>query len=173
MTSLRAAVDPELAERRRLRAELGVFLGRTTGHPESRTVLNHQAHTHGGPFATEAHQVRGQLVAYVTDLIGTAAREARARHTTGADHEAATHHADEAHRTGTPGPAARTRRRASRSSPTGASACPRTPWWARRRNWRAGPTRRPGRQAKEATSALMDLARTGLGRLVDGARWSP
>jgi AcrR family transcriptional regulator len=173
MTSLRAAVDPELAPERQLRAGLAAFFGHTTRHPESWTVLHHQAHTHGEPFATEAHQVRGQLVGYVTDLIGTAAREARARHTTGADHEAATREAHEAHRTrdtgarradAPPGFPEFTDRDLAMLAHALVGAAEELAGWA---------NETPGATAKEATSALMNFAWTGLGGLIGGARWSP
>ncbi|MGQ4516368.1 TetR family transcriptional regulator [Streptomyces sp. DW26H14] len=163
MTALRAAVDPDLSAEEQLRAGLTAFFEHTTGHPESWTVLHRQAHTHGEPFATEAHRVRARLVAYVTGLIGTAAREAYAA---GPDarkgDDARTGHDGADHE---PAPATDfTDRDLGALAHALVGAAEELAAWANTTE---------GASAREATSALMNFAWTGLGGLLTGARWTP
>lgn len=76
LTAVEAGVDPGLPADRRLWAGLTAFFTHTARHPDGWAVLHHQARTQGEPFAAEATKTRDELVAYVTGLIGPAAREA-------------------------------------------------------------------------------------------------
>ncbi|WP_262387081.1 TetR/AcrR family transcriptional regulator [Streptomyces sp. TRM49041] len=60
---------------RRLWAGLTAFFRHTSGNPDGWAVLHRQAHTHGEPFAAEVATLREEVVAFVTELIGEAARE--------------------------------------------------------------------------------------------------
>jgi AcrR family transcriptional regulator len=214
MAALRSAADPGLAPEGQLRAGLTAFFEHTTRHPDSWIVLHRQAHAHGDPFAAEAHEVRAQLVAYVTDLIGAAAREARSAaaldHGTApaapvegrtpaarvegrsaaapdegrAPDRAPASDAPDAARLRSDSPNSFNSPLSSPSSPPPVS--PRHTDFterdlgalahalvgaaeelARWTNETAGAT------AREATSALMNFAWTGLGGLLAGARWTP
>ncbi|MFF7713379.1 TetR/AcrR family transcriptional regulator [Streptomyces sp. NPDC087659] len=75
VAAVRAAVDPGLPADRQLWEGLTAFFGHTTEHPDAWAVLHRQARTHGEPFAAEVAVMRDEIVAFVTGLIGAAARE--------------------------------------------------------------------------------------------------
>ncbi|MET9727160.1 TetR/AcrR family transcriptional regulator [Streptomyces zaomyceticus] len=72
-----AVVDPGAPPDERLWAGLLAFFTYAAEHPDSWTVLNRQARTHGEPFAGEAARMRDEIMAFVAGLIGEASREAR------------------------------------------------------------------------------------------------
>ncbi|MEG8280014.1 TetR/AcrR family transcriptional regulator [Streptomyces sp. AHA2] len=74
--AVRAGVRPELPADRQLWEGLGAFFAHTAEHPDAWSVLHLQARTHGEPFAAEVSAMRAEIVAFVTQLILAAAREA-------------------------------------------------------------------------------------------------
>ena len=74
--AVQAEMEPGLAADRQLWAGLRAFFRHTAENPEGWAVLHQQARTDGEPFVTEADVLREEIVAFVTELIGTAAREA-------------------------------------------------------------------------------------------------
>ncbi|WP_351226760.1 TetR/AcrR family transcriptional regulator [Streptomyces sp. NPDC002133] len=74
--AVRAAVEPGLPADRQLWEGLAAFFRHTAEHPDAWAVLHRQARTHGEPFAAEVAVMRDEIVAFVTGLIGAAAREA-------------------------------------------------------------------------------------------------
>jgi len=74
--AVRAGVMPELPADRQLWEGLRAFFTHTAQNPDGWAVLHLQARTHGEPFATEVTAMREELVAFVTQLIAVAAREA-------------------------------------------------------------------------------------------------
>ncbi|MEU6058517.1 TetR/AcrR family transcriptional regulator [Streptomyces sp. NPDC047097] len=82
VAAVRAGVDgadgePCLSADGQLWAGLTAFFTHTAEHPDGWAVLHQQARTHGEPFAAEVAAMRDELVAFVTGLIGVAARDAR------------------------------------------------------------------------------------------------
>ncbi|MEU2133403.1 TetR/AcrR family transcriptional regulator [Streptomyces sp. NPDC018352] len=71
-----AGAEPGLPADRQLWSGLRAFFTHTAEHPDGWAVLHRQARTHGEPFAGEVTAMRDELVAFVTELIGAAAREA-------------------------------------------------------------------------------------------------
>lgn len=74
--AVRAGVDTGSPADRQLRDGLRAFFTHTAQHPDGWSVLHLQARTHGEPFAAEVAAMRAELVAFVTQLIAVAAREA-------------------------------------------------------------------------------------------------
>ncbi|KPI06250.1 transcriptional regulator, TetR family [Actinobacteria bacterium OK074] len=74
--AVRGGVRPELPADRQLWDGLGAFFTHTAEHPDGWAILHFQARTHGEPFAAEVAGMRCELVAFVTELILAAAREA-------------------------------------------------------------------------------------------------
>lgn len=74
--AVRAGVDTGSAADRQLWDGLRAFFTHTAHHPDGWSVLHLQARTHGEPFAAEVAAMREELVAFVTQLIVVAAREA-------------------------------------------------------------------------------------------------
>ncbi|MDH2391741.1 TetR/AcrR family transcriptional regulator [Streptomyces sp. HNM0663] len=74
--AVRAGVEPGLPADRQLWTGLAAFFTHTAQHPDGWAVLHRQARTHGEPFAAVVTAMRDELVAFVTTLIGAAAREA-------------------------------------------------------------------------------------------------
>ncbi|QIY97572.1 TetR/AcrR family transcriptional regulator [Streptomyces sp. S1D4-11] len=75
-TAVRAGVQSGLPADRQLWAGLRAFFTHTADNPDGWAVLHRQARTHGEPFAAEVAAMREELVAFVTQLIVVAAREA-------------------------------------------------------------------------------------------------
>ncbi|MGX1271645.1 TetR/AcrR family transcriptional regulator [Streptomyces phaeoluteigriseus] len=74
--AVRAGVDTGLPADRQLWDGLLAFFAHTGRHPHAWSVLHIQARTHGETFAAEAAAMRAEIVAFVTQLIVVAAREA-------------------------------------------------------------------------------------------------
>ncbi|MFJ1602881.1 TetR/AcrR family transcriptional regulator [Streptomyces sp. NPDC088253] len=74
--AVRAGVQSGLPADRQLWAGLRAFFTHTAENPDGWAVLHRQARTHGEPFAAEVAAMREELVAFVTQLIVVAAREA-------------------------------------------------------------------------------------------------
>ncbi|MFF9125761.1 TetR/AcrR family transcriptional regulator [Streptomyces sp. NPDC014889] len=74
--AVRDGVRPGLPADRQLWEGLRAFFTHTARHPEGWAVLHLRARTHGEPFAAEIAAVRAEIVAFVTELIIVAAREA-------------------------------------------------------------------------------------------------
>ncbi|MFF3460891.1 TetR/AcrR family transcriptional regulator [Streptomyces sp. NPDC001984] len=74
--AVRAGVGPGLPADRQLWDGLQAFFEHTAEHPDGWSVLHLQARTHGEPFAAEVAAMREEIVAFVTELILVAAREA-------------------------------------------------------------------------------------------------
>ncbi|MFD4599137.1 TetR/AcrR family transcriptional regulator [Streptomyces sp. NPDC058464] len=74
--AVRTGVDRELPADRQLWDGLRAFFTYTAEHPDGWSVLHIQARTHGERFASEVAAMREEIVAFVTQLIVTAARAA-------------------------------------------------------------------------------------------------
>ncbi|GGJ57124.1 TetR/AcrR family transcriptional regulator [Streptomyces brasiliensis] len=74
--AVRTGVRPDLPADRQLWDGLQAFFAHTAEHPDGWSVLHLQARTHGDPFAAEVRAMREEIVAFVTELIVVAAREA-------------------------------------------------------------------------------------------------
>lgn len=74
--AVRAGVRTDLPADRQLWEGLLAFFAHTLQNPDGWAVLHLQARTHGEPFAAEVTAMREELVAFVTQLIAVAAREA-------------------------------------------------------------------------------------------------
>ncbi|MER7109247.1 TetR/AcrR family transcriptional regulator [Streptomyces sp. NPDC000229] len=72
----RDAAEPGPSADRQLWAGLTAFFTHTAEHPDGWAVLHQQARTHGEPFAAEVAAMRDEIAAFVTGLIGEAARDA-------------------------------------------------------------------------------------------------
>ncbi|MGX1542789.1 TetR/AcrR family transcriptional regulator [Streptomyces adustus] len=77
--AVQSGVRPGLGADRQLWDGLRAFFTHTAQHPDAWSVLHLQARTHGERFAAEVTTMREEIVAFVTRLIGAAAREARPR----------------------------------------------------------------------------------------------
>lgn len=143
LTAVAAAVDARLPADEQLWAGLLAFFTHTAEHPDGWAVLNRQARTHGEPFASEAAQMRDEIVAYVGTLIGAAAKEThRATHR---DPELA-------------------ERDVAGLSQALVGAAESLAGWA---------NETPGMTAWESAATLMNFAWAGLGNLMKHERWSP
>ncbi|MES5824366.1 TetR/AcrR family transcriptional regulator [Streptomyces sp. RG80] len=74
--AVRSGVRTEQPADRQLWDGLLAFFSHTAQHPDAWSVLHLQARTHGEPFAGEVAAMREEIVAFVTQLIVVAAREA-------------------------------------------------------------------------------------------------
>ncbi|MFE7928287.1 TetR/AcrR family transcriptional regulator [Streptomyces sp. NPDC057456] len=74
--AVRTGVRTDLSADRQLWDGLRAFFAHTAEHPHAWSVLHLQARTHGEPFAAEVTAMREEIVAFVTQLIVVAAREA-------------------------------------------------------------------------------------------------
>ncbi|WP_171112575.1 MULTISPECIES: TetR/AcrR family transcriptional regulator [unclassified Streptomyces] len=74
--AVRAGVRRELPADRQLWDGLLAFFTHTAQHPDDWSVLHLQARTHGEAFAAEVTAMRADIVAFVTQLIVEAARDA-------------------------------------------------------------------------------------------------
>ncbi|WP_434594635.1 TetR/AcrR family transcriptional regulator [Streptomyces sp. A5-4] len=73
--AVRAGVEPGDSADRQLWHGLRAFFTHTAESPDGWAVLHNQARTHGEPFAAEVATMREEIIAFVTYLIGAAARE--------------------------------------------------------------------------------------------------
>ncbi|MEU8871598.1 TetR/AcrR family transcriptional regulator [Streptomyces javensis] len=145
VTAVRAAVERNAPADRQLWSGLSGFFAHTAEHPDGWTLLHVQARTQGRSFAREVVAMRAEIVEFVTQLIGAAAREqargaARARTLAGTEVSGLAH------------------------ALVGAAES-LADWTA---DGRAG-----GPSAKEAAATLMNFAWAGLGNLLQGQGWSP
>lgn len=76
MEAVRAGVEPDLPADRQLWTGLRAFFEHTADNPDAWAVLHQQARSQGEPFVGEVAVLREEIVAFVTGLIGAAAREA-------------------------------------------------------------------------------------------------
>ncbi|MEU5280726.1 TetR/AcrR family transcriptional regulator [Streptomyces asoensis] len=76
VAAVRTGVRTDLPADRQLWDGLLAFFAHTAAHPHAWSVLHLQARTHGEPFAAEVAAMREEIVAFVTQLIVVAAREA-------------------------------------------------------------------------------------------------
>ncbi|MFE6287921.1 TetR/AcrR family transcriptional regulator [Streptomyces sp. NPDC057877] len=76
VAAVRSGIAPDLPADRQLWDGLLAFFTHTARHPDAWTVLHLQARTHGEPFAAEVSALRAEIVAFVTQLIVAAARDA-------------------------------------------------------------------------------------------------
>ncbi|MET9442952.1 TetR/AcrR family transcriptional regulator [Streptomyces sp. NPDC006610] len=74
--AVRAGVHPDRTADRQLWDGLLAFFTHTARHPDGWSILHIQARTHGETFAAEVSAMRTEIVSFVTQLIGDAAREA-------------------------------------------------------------------------------------------------
>ncbi|MEV7792889.1 TetR/AcrR family transcriptional regulator [Streptomyces sp. NPDC087512] len=74
--AVRAGVRPGLAPDAQLWSGLRAFFTHTSRNPDAWAVLHLQARTHGERFAAEVAAMREEIVAFVTQLIAAAARDA-------------------------------------------------------------------------------------------------
>jgi AcrR family transcriptional regulator len=74
--AVRAGVRADVPADRQLWEGLQAFFTHTARNPDGWSVLHLQARTHGEPFAAEVTAMRVELVAFVTELIAVAARDA-------------------------------------------------------------------------------------------------
>ncbi|MCG7202959.1 TetR/AcrR family transcriptional regulator [Streptomyces arenae] len=74
--AVRTGVRRELPADRQLWDGLQAFFAHTAAHPDGWSVLHIQARTHGERFASVVAAMREEIVAFVTQLIAVAAREA-------------------------------------------------------------------------------------------------
>lgn len=74
--AVRAGVRPGLGADRQLWDGLCAFFTHTARNPDAWAVLHLQARTHPEPFAAEVAAMREEIVAFVTQLIVVAARQA-------------------------------------------------------------------------------------------------
>ncbi|MFE9608298.1 TetR/AcrR family transcriptional regulator [Streptomyces sp. NPDC006012] len=74
--AVRSGVRPGLPADRQLWDGLRAFFTHTGEHPDAWSVLHLQARTHGAAFAAEVAALREEIVAFVTELIAVAARDA-------------------------------------------------------------------------------------------------
>ncbi|BBJ41894.1 TetR family transcriptional regulator [Streptomyces antimycoticus] len=145
VTAVRAAVERDAPADRQLWSGLSGFFAHAAEHPEGWTLLHVQARTHGQPYAREVAAMRAEIVEFVTQLIGAAAREhargaARARTLAGTEVSGLAH------------------------ALVGAAES--------LADW-AGDGRAGGHSAQEAAATLMNFAWAGLGNLLQGTGWSP
>ncbi|MFF3940696.1 TetR/AcrR family transcriptional regulator [Streptomyces phaeofaciens] len=76
VAAVRSGVRTDLPADRQLWDGLLAFFAHTGRHPHAWSVLHLQARTHGETFAAEVTAMREEIVAFVTQLIVVAAREA-------------------------------------------------------------------------------------------------
>ncbi|MFI1939284.1 TetR/AcrR family transcriptional regulator [Streptomyces purpureus] len=143
LDAVRGAVEPGLPADRQLWAGLAAFFTHTAENPDGWSVLHRQARTTGEPFAAEVVALRGEVVAFVTGLIGAAARETLA----------ATDRAPDL-----------AERDVAGLAQALVGAAESLAGWA---------NETPGMTAKETAATLMNFAWAGLGNLMDGRGWSP
>ncbi|MER6613420.1 TetR/AcrR family transcriptional regulator [Streptomyces xantholiticus] len=73
--AVQAAIQPGLTADEQMWAGLEAFFRHAQENPDGWSVLHRQARTHGEPFAAEVSRMREEIAAFVTVLIGAAARQ--------------------------------------------------------------------------------------------------
>ncbi|GAA4302503.1 TetR/AcrR family transcriptional regulator [Streptomyces venetus] len=150
--AVRAGVRRDLPADRQLWEGLGAFFTHTGRNPDAWAVLHLQARTHGEPFAAEVTAMREEIVAFVTQLILDAAREALPQALGCARAGRYPHDPDLPERE--VGGLAEALVGAAESLAAWANAT-------------------PGVTARQAAATLMNFAWAGLGDLMAGRPWSP
>ncbi|WP_369195877.1 TetR/AcrR family transcriptional regulator [Streptomyces djakartensis] len=149
--AVRAGVRPDLPADRQLWEGLGAFFAHTAEHPDAWSVLHLQARTHGEPFAAEITAMRAEIVAFVTQLILAAAREAPPQ-------------ALGCARAGRSRDPDLPEREVAGLAEALVGAAESLAAWA---------NATPGVTARQAAATLMNFAWAGLGDLMAGRPWSP
>ncbi|GAO09341.1 putative TetR family transcriptional regulator [Streptomyces lydicamycinicus] len=148
VAAVTSAVEPGAAADRQLCSGLKGFFAHTAEHPYGWAVLHQQARTHGEPFAREVAALRAEIVAFVTELLGAAAKEAGCvgelveREVAGLAHALV-------------GAAESLAEWANVRTDEGASGDPEHP------------------SAKDTAATMMNFAWMGLNQLMGGERWVP
>ncbi|MGW7256984.1 TetR/AcrR family transcriptional regulator [Streptomyces sp. NPDC054834] len=149
--AVRTGVRTGLPADRQLWDGLQAFFAHTAEHPDGWSVLHLQARTHGEPFAAEVRAMREEIVAFVTQLIAVAAREALP-------------HARLRSRGGTPTDPDLPEHEVAGLAEALVGAAESLAAWA---------NATPGVTARQAAATLMNFAWSGLGNLMAGRPWSP
>ncbi|MFB7332688.1 TetR/AcrR family transcriptional regulator [Streptomyces adustus] len=182
--AVQSGVRPGLDADRQLWDGLRAFFTHTAQHPDAWSVLHLQARTHGERFAAEVTAMREEIVAFVTRLIGAAAREARPR-TLGCAGAA-----DRPQDPDRPEPGLSTPDRPTPDRPTpdrlGLDRPAVDPDLPEREvaglaealvgaaeSLAAWANSTEGVSARQAAATLMNFAWAGLGNLMEGRPWSP
>ncbi|AJT66197.1 TetR/AcrR family transcriptional regulator [Streptomyces chattanoogensis] len=148
VAAVTAAVEPDAPADRQLWSGLKGFFAHTAEHPDGWAVLHQQARTHGEPFALEVAAMRAEIVEFVTDLIGAAAKEAGCAGELADREVAGLAHAM-------------------------VGAAESLAEWSNSREGEGAYGERERPSAKDTAAMLMNLAWAGLGRMTDGERWAP
>ncbi|MFD9001831.1 TetR/AcrR family transcriptional regulator [Streptomyces sp. NPDC059582] len=149
--AVRSGVRPGLGADRQLWDGLQAFFTHTAQHPDAWSVLHLQARTHGERFAAEVAAMREEIVAFVTQLIVVAAREALP-------------HPRLRSCGGTPTDADLPEREVAGLAEALVGAAESLAAWANSTE---------GVSARQAAATLMNFAWAGLGNLMEGRPWSP
>ncbi|GAA2237802.1 TetR/AcrR family transcriptional regulator [Streptomyces indiaensis] len=150
--AVRAGVRRDLPADRQLWEGLGAFFTHTGENPDAWSVLHLQARTHGEPFAGEVTAMREEIVAFVTQLILAAAREARPQ-ALGCARAARYPHDPEL-----------PEREVAGLAEALVGAAESLAAWA---------NATPGVTPRQAAATLMNFAWAGLGDLMAGRPWAP
>ncbi|WP_407286979.1 TetR/AcrR family transcriptional regulator [Streptomyces sp. BP-8] len=148
VAAVTAAVEPAATADRQLWSGLQGFFAHTAENPEGWAVLHHQARTHGEPFAREVAALRADIVAFVTEVIGMAAKEA------GCVGELAD-------------------REVAGLAHALVGAAESLAEWANARTDEGPSGEREHPTARDAAATMMNFAWAGLGSLMGGQRWTP
>ncbi|MGW7573479.1 TetR/AcrR family transcriptional regulator [Streptomyces sp. NPDC054765] len=148
VAAVTAAVEPEGTADQQLWSGLKGFFAHTAEHPDGWAVLHQQAWTHGEPFAREAAAMRAEIVAFVQELIGAAAKEAGCAGELAEREVAGLAHAL-------------------------VGAAESLAEWANVRTDEGISGEREYPSAKDTAATMMNFVWAGLGRLTGGERWAP
>jgi len=148
VAAVTAAVEPGATADRQLWSGLKGFFAHTAAHPYGWAVLHQQARTHGEPFAREVAVMRAGIVAFVTELIGAAAKEA-----------------------GCVGELAEREVAGLAHALVGAAESLAEWVNVRADDGTSGAREHPS--AKDTAATMMNFVWAGLGRLTEGGRWAP
>ncbi|MFF4604130.1 TetR/AcrR family transcriptional regulator [Streptomyces sp. NPDC001339] len=148
VAAVAAAVEPGATADRQLWSGLWGFFAHTAQNPDGWAVLHQQARTHGEPFAREVAVMRAEIAAFVTDLIGMAAKEAGCAGELAEREVAGLAHAL-------------------------VGAAESLAEWVNIRTDEGPSGERVHPSAKDAAATMMNFAWTGLGHLMGSERWTP
>ncbi|MGW8553481.1 TetR/AcrR family transcriptional regulator [Streptomyces tubercidicus] len=148
LAAVTAAVEPGVAADRQLCSGLQGFFAHTAERPYGWAVLHQQARTHGEPFARQVAALRAEIVEFVTELLGAAAKEAGCVGELAEREVAGLAHA-------VVGAAESLAEWANVRTDEGVSGAPEHP------------------AARDTAATMMNLAWVGLGRLMGRERWEP
>ncbi|GES32957.1 TetR/AcrR family transcriptional regulator [Streptomyces angustmyceticus] len=148
VAAVAAAVEPGATADRQLWSGLKGFFAHTAAHPHGWAVLHQQARTHGEPFTREVAAMRAEIIAFVTKLIGAAAKE-----------------------TGCVGELAE--REVAGLAHALVGAAESLAEWVNVRADEGTSGEREHPSAKDTAATMMNFVWAGLGRLTEGGRWAP